>query len=135
LSDSFQVALLGPNDEEIPLEALENVGETARVEVKSGMPAPHGSDAARSSRTVALETEVPESTPLAKMTGKQSGIEEGTDLGDGDSAPDKASSISSPTSSLYSRLSSSIKFFVEEGKSSKKTVGASNYLRYLKHFV
>jgi hypothetical protein len=131
----LRVALLGPNDKEIPLEALENVGETARVEVESDVPARHGSKAARSSRTVALETKVPESAPLADVTGKQSGIEEGTNLGDGDSVPDKASSISSPTSSLYSQLSSSITSFVEEGKSSKEIVGASNYLQYLKHFV
>jgi hypothetical protein len=131
----LRVASLGPNDKEIPLEALENMGKTARMEVESGVRAPHGSDAAGSSRTVALETKVPESAPLAEVTGKQSGIEEGTDLGDGDSTLDKAGSISSPTSFLYSRLSNSITSFVEEGKSSKETVGASNYLRYLKHFV
>jgi hypothetical protein len=93
------------------------------------------SDAAGSSRTVALETKVSKSAPVAKVTGKKSRIEKGIDLGDGDSAPNKAGSISSPTSSLYSRLSSSITSFVEERKSSKETVGASNYLRYLKHFV
>jgi hypothetical protein len=127
----LKVALVGPNNKEIPLEAPKNVGETARVEVESGVPAPHGSDAAGSSRTVALETKVPESAPIAEVTGKQSGIEEGTDLGDDDSAPHKAGWISSPTSSLYSRLSNSITSFVEEGKSSKETVGASNYLRIL----
>jgi hypothetical protein len=105
------------------------------VAVESVVLESHGSDAARSSQTVPLKTKVPRLPPIVELTGNQIGIEEGTDLVDSDSAPDKASSISSPTSSHYSHLSSSITFFVEEAKSSKKTVGASNYLRYLKQYL
>jgi hypothetical protein len=72
--DNLRVALVRPNNEAIPLEASENVVETTLLEVKSDVPARYGSDAAGSSRTMALKTKVPQSAPVAKVIGKQSGI-------------------------------------------------------------
>jgi hypothetical protein len=132
--DSLRVPTVGPTHLGVSLDVTENVVETSRVEVDSVGPAPHCPDAVGPSQALALETSVQRSEPAAEDAAVQSEVEEGMEPGDVDSAPDKAGSISSPTSSLYSRLSSSITSLLEKGKSSVDTVGASNYVKYLKHF-
>ena len=116
------------------MDVSENIGETSRIGVDNVGPASQTPDALGPSQALALGRSVQRAELAAEDAAGQNEVEEDMEPGDVDSVPDKASSIFSPTSSLYSRLSSSITSFLEKGKSSVDTVGASNYVKYLKHF-
>lgn len=132
--DSLRVPPVAPTQLGVSMDVSENVGETLRIGVDSVGPAPQTPDAVGPSQALALPTSGQRAEPAAEDVAGQNEVEEDMEPGDVDSAPDKAGSISSPTSSLYSRLSSRITSFLEKGKSSVDTVGASNYVKYLKHF-
>jgi hypothetical protein len=105
--------------------------------VQTVLPGSHISGGTGLTKTRLRDGEDLPSPPAGWLKGAQVFPEDGTHYADGDLAPNKAGSISSPTSSHYSHLSSSITSFVEEAKSfvkEEKTLGASNYLRVADYY-